>query len=118
VSALFRRLEALRRPEAGASIIERGRLQLDADRLCARWDGQLLDLSLTEFWIVHALARYPGHVKTRQQLMDAANVVLDDATITSHVKRIRRKFEEVDGTFDAINSVYGVGYRWREDPAT
>jgi two-component system OmpR family response regulator len=118
VSALFRRLEALRRPEAGESVIERGRLQLDADRLCARWDGQLLDLSLTEFWIVHALARYPGHVKTRQQLMDAANVVLDDATITSHVKRIRRKFEEVDGTFDAISSVYGVGYRWMESPAT
>ena len=118
VSALFRRLDALRRPEAGESVIERGRLQLDADRLCARWDGQLLDLSLTEFWIVHALARYPGHVKTRQQLMDAANVVLDDATITSHVKRIRRKFEEIDRTFDAINSVYGVGYRWREDAAT
>jgi two-component system OmpR family response regulator len=55
-------------------------------------------------------------VKTRQQLMDAANVVLDDATITSHIKRIRRKFGAEDGNFDAIKTVYGVGYRWHEDP--
>ncbi len=117
VSALFRRLEALSRPDAGEDLIERGRLQLDLERLLARWDGRTLDLSLTEFWIVHALARYPGHVKTRQQLMDAANVVLDDATITSHIKRIRRKFEAFDPTFDAINTVYGAGYRWRETGA-
>jgi two-component system OmpR family response regulator len=71
-------------------------------------------LSLTEFWIVHALARNPGHVKNRQQLMDAANVVLDDNTITSHIKRLRRKFIEVDPAFDAIQTVYGMGYRWVE----
>lgn len=115
VSALFRRLEALSRPEAGENVIERGRLRLDVERLAARWDDRSLDLSLTEFWIVHALVRYPGHVKTRQQLMDAANVVLDDATITSHIKRIRRKFEAIDSSFGAISTVYGVGYRWRED---
>jgi two-component system OmpR family response regulator len=67
---------------------------------------------------VHALAKHPGHVKNRQQLMDAARVVLDDATITSHVKRIRRKFETLDPGFDAIQTVYGLGYRWREGAAS
>ena len=62
--------------------------------------------------MVHALAQHPGHVKSRQQLMDAANVVLDDATITSHVKRIRRKFLAVDKAFDRIETAYGMGYRW------
>ena len=75
---------------------------------------QIVLLSLTEFWIVHALARHPGHVKNRQQLMDAANVVLDDNTITSHVKRIRRKFQALDPRFDAIQTAYGMGYRWVE----
>ena len=60
------------------------------------------------------LARNPGHVKNRQQLMDAANVVLDDNTITSHVKRVRRKFQQIDAAFDAIQTVYGMGYRWVE----
>jgi two-component system, OmpR family, response regulator len=71
-------------------------------------------LSLTEFWVVHALAHHPGHVKNRQQLMDAANVVLDDNTITSHIKRLRRKFQVVDPGFDGIQTVYGMGYRWLE----
>jgi two-component system OmpR family response regulator len=71
-------------------------------------------LSLTEFWIVHALAKHPGHVKNRQQLMDAANVVLDDNTITSHIKRIRRKFQAIDPKFDGVQTVYGMGYRWVE----
>ena len=84
---------------------------------CSRftWNGQDPALSLTEFWIVHALALHPGHVKSRQQLMDAANVVLDDNTITSHVKRIRRKFVTIDEKFDAIETVYGMGYRWLSD---
>jgi two-component system OmpR family response regulator len=116
VAALFRRLEALSRPAAEASVLERGPLRLDLDRLSVTWRGHRVDLTLTEFWMVHALARYAGHVKTRQQLMDAANVVLDDATITSHIKRIRRKFDAEDGNFDAIKTVYGVGYRWHEDP--
>jgi two-component system OmpR family response regulator len=78
------------------------------------WNGVPVVLSLTEFWIVHALAKNPGHVKNRQQLMDAANVVLDDETITSHIKRIRRKFISEDAGFDAIQTVYGMGYRWVE----
>ncbi len=116
VAALFRRLEALRESPTGTELIERGSLRLDSDRLIAQWQGHDLDLSLTEFWIVHALARFPGHVKSRQQLMEAANVVLDDATITSHIKRIRQKIAAFDGNFDAIKTVYGVGYRWHQDP--
>ena len=114
VNALFRRVDALRRPLETAQIIRRGPLMLDGERMQVEWEGQVVLLSLTEFWIVHALARNPGHVKNRQQLMDAANVVLDDNTITSHVKRIRRKFQSIDPTFDAVQTVYGMGYRWVE----
>ena len=114
VNALFRRVEALRKPSAPSEVIRRGALSLDAERMQAQWDGQVVLLSLTEFWIVHALARHPGHVRNRQQLMDAANVVLDDNTITSHVKRMRRKFQSIDARFDAVQTVYGMGYRWVE----
>ncbi len=117
VAALFRRVDALRQPGIQETVLERGLLRLDLDRLTTVWGDCRIDLTLTEFWIVHALARFPGHVKTRQQLMDAANVILDDATITSHIKRIRRKFAEEDDTFDAIRTVYGVGYRWLQEPA-
>ena len=116
VAALFRRLDALREAPAEAQVIERGSLTLDSDRLIAQWLGHDIDLSLTEFWIVYALARFPGHVKSRQQLMEAANVVLDDATITSHIKRIRKKIAAFDTSFDAIKTVYGVGYRWHPGP--
>jgi len=114
VHALFRRVDALRKPESAEELLRRGALTLDAERMQAQWDGQVVLLSLTEFWIVHALARHPGHVRNRQQLMDAANVVLDDNTITSHVKRIRRKFQALDPRFDALQTVYGMGYRWVE----
>ncbi|MGH8621651.1 MAG: winged helix-turn-helix domain-containing protein, partial [Burkholderiales bacterium] len=115
VVALFRRIEALNRPTKAAQVIRRGQLTLDADRLQVQWNEQVVPLSLTEFWIVHALAEHPGHVKNRQQLMDAANVVLDDNTITSHVKRIRRKFSAADPQFDCIDTVYGMGYRWKAE---
>ena len=114
VAALFRRIDALRRPDNAAEIIRRGPLSIDGEKMQTTWNGSPVTLSLTEFWIVHALARNPGHVKNRQQLMDAANVVLDDNTITSHIKRMRRKFQHVDPTFDAIQTVYGMGYRWVE----
>ena len=114
VNALFRRVDALRKPEAPTDVLRRGALTLDTERMQAQWEGHVVLLSLTEFWIVHALARHPGHVRSRQQLMDAANVVLDDNTITSHVKRIRRKFQAIDPKFDALQSVYGMGYRWVE----
>ncbi len=114
VAALFRRIDALRRPPNAADVLHRGALVIDAGRMQTTWSGSPVALSLTEFWIVHALALNPGHVKNRQQLMDAANVVLDDSTITSHVKRLRRKFLEIDSGFDAVQTVYGMGYRWIE----
>jgi two-component system OmpR family response regulator len=114
VAALFRRIDALKQPDAAAQTLRRGELAIDTERMQVTWGGKAVALSLTEFWVVHALAQNPGHVKNRQQLMDAANVVLDDNTITSHVKRLRRKFIAVDSAFDAIQTVYGMGYRWVE----
>ena len=115
VSALFRRLDALKQPQSKENRISRGDLEIDTDRMTTVWKGRPVGLTLTEFWLVHAMARYPGHVKNRQQLMDAAQAVLDDNTITSHVKRIRRKFIAIDPDFGAIETVYGMGYRWLAD---
>jgi two-component system OmpR family response regulator len=112
IAALFRRLDAMQQPHDGAGRIKRGDLDIDADRMTVQWRGNAVGLTLTEFWLVHAMARYPGHVKNRQQLMDAAQAVLDDNTITSHVKRIRRKFLALDADFNSIETVYGMGYRW------
>lgn len=112
IAALFRRLDAMQQPQAAGNRITRGDLELDTDRMNVHWKGRPVGLTLTEFWLVHAMARYPGHVKNRQQLMDAAQAVLDDNTITSHVKRIRRKFLAIDPDFDSIETVYGMGYRW------
>ena len=115
VVALFRRVDALSRLDAEKSnkIAHRGDLSLDPERMTAHWKDELVPLTVTEFWIVHALARYPGHVKNRQQLMDAANLVLDEGTITSHIKRIRKKFLAIDPEFDAVGTAYGMGYRWQ-----
>ncbi len=112
IAALFRRLDAIQQPQSGDGRIVRGDLEIDTDRMTIRWQDQPVSLTLTEFWLVHAMARYPGHVKNRQQLMDAAQAVLDDNTITSHIKRIRRKFVAIDPDFNAIETVYGMGYRW------
>ena len=115
IAALFRRLDALQKPQSTGGRITRGDLEIDTDRMTIFWKSQPVGLTLTEFWLVHAMARYPGHVKNRQQLMDAAQAVLDDNTITSHIKRIRRKFVAIDASFDAIETVYGMGYRWLAD---
>ncbi len=112
VAALFRRMEALAEARPQEERLERGPLVLDVMRLAAQWRGEPVELTLTEFWMVHTLARTPGHVKSRDQLMHDARLV-DDGTITSHVKRIRRKFAAVDPDFDRIESVYGMGYRWK-----
>ena len=96
-------------------MLERGALMLDIPRLTADWNGRRVDLTLTEFWMVHALARFPGHVKDRDALMRDANIVVDDSTITSHVKRIRRKFQAIDPGFEHISTVYGMGYRWNAE---
>ena len=113
VVALFRRVDALTQPDLPEDTIATGALVVDLKRMVASWDGNPVALSVTELWMVHALARHPGHVKSRQQLMEAANVVLDDATITSHIKRIRKKFLLVDSAFDCIETAYGMGYRWQ-----
>ena len=115
IAALFRRVDAQDQDAHAEEVIERGPLRLDLKRVTASWHGRRVELTLTELWIVHALARHPGHVKNREQLMGEARMVVDDSTITSHVKRIRRKFGALDPGFDRIESVYGMGYRWRED---
>ena len=112
IAALFRRVEVMATPPVSEDLLERGPLQLDLKRMTAVWQGRPVELTVTEFWMVHALARFPGHVKNRDQLMREAEMVVDDSTITSHVKRVRRKFAEVDATFNAIETVYGMGYRW------
>ena len=114
VAALLRRVDALKADDAPAQLVERGDLALDLDRLSATWNGRAVSLTVTEFWVVHALAQHPGHVRSRDQLMAAANVVLDDSTVTSQIKRIRAKFNGVDEGFQSIETVYGMGYRWNE----
>ena len=113
VQALFRRLDALRAPAAKESVSRLRGLTLELERMRVTWRDQEVALTVTEFWMVHALVRYPGHVKSREQLMREAQVVVDDATVTSHVKRIRRKFEALDPSFDEIETMHGAGYRWR-----
>ena len=115
VSALFRRVEAGRDAARTEEVVKCGPLTLDLNRFTVTWQGRGVDLTLTEFWMVHALARFPGHVKNRDQLMGEAHVVVDDSTITSHIKRIRRKFAAVDPGFDRIATVYGMGYRWQPE---
>ena len=113
IAALFRRIDVLGEPEAQEEVLERGPLKLDAKRINASWNAVPVELTLTEFWMVHTLAKFPGHVKDRDQLMHDAKLVVDEGTITSHVKRIRRKFQAVDAKFDRIDTVYGVGDRWK-----
>lgn len=112
VGALLRRAEALGRPANSDRELVRGELAIDTDCLSVKWRGRPVDLTVTEFWIVHALTRYPGHVRTRDQLMEAASLVVDESTITSHIKRIRRKFQCHDPGFDRLLTVHGAGYRW------
>lgn len=105
--------------EAGEkqAVLERGPLRLDPERHSCTWDSKQVVLTVTEFLILHALAQRPGYVKSRDALMDAAyddQVYVDDRTIDSHIKRLRKKFKEVDDDFDAIETLYGVGYRYRE----
>ena len=90
-----------------------GKLELDAKRLTCTWSGEPVDLTLTEFWMVYSLVRRAGHVKSRDQLMQESHLVVDENTVTSHIKRVRRKFQELDPAFDAIDTVYGMGYRWQ-----
>jgi two-component system response regulator ChvI len=103
--------------DPAAKAIKRGRLTLDPARHDCLWDNKPVRLTVTEFLLLQSLAQRPGFVKSRDNLMDAAyddQVYVDDRTIDSHVKRMRKKFRQVDGEFDAIETLYGVGYRYRE----
>jgi two-component system, OmpR family, response regulator ChvI len=104
-------------PNAASKAIKRGRLTLDPARHDCLWDNRPVRLTVTEFLLLQSLAARPGFVKSRDNLMDAAyddQVYVDDRTIDSHIKRMRKKFRQVDKTFDAIETLYGVGYRYRE----
>jgi two-component system response regulator ChvI len=120
VKVLFRRAaidHGATRPAADAPV-QHGELELDLQRYTVRWKGLPINLTVTEFMMLHALVRHPGHVKTRKQLHQDGyphDAYVSDRTIDSHIKRVRRKFEEVDETFDRVDTVYGLGYRWKED---
>jgi two-component system response regulator ChvI len=103
--------------ELGQRALERGQLKMDPERHTCTWAGQPVTLTVTEFLILHALAQRPGVVKSRNALMDAAyddQVYVDDRTIDSHIKRLRKKFKAVDNDFEMIETLYGVGYRFKE----
>jgi two-component system response regulator ChvI len=103
--------------EADAKVLERGLLRMDPERHVCTWKTEQVTLTVTEFLILQALAARPGVVKSRNALMDAAyddQVYVDDRTIDSHIKRLRKKFKAVDDAFDMIETLYGVGYRFKE----
>ncbi|MBY5948336.1 proteobacterial dedicated sortase system response regulator [Photobacterium rosenbergii] len=112
IAALFRRSDLMQQPTEKIDLIQHGDLSIDKNKMQVFWQQNLVELTVTEFWMVYALAKRPGHVKSRHDLMDEAQVVVDDSTITSHIKRIRKKFMQFDTNFDCINTVYGMGYRW------
>ncbi len=112
VAALFRRQEASQTHNDDNSMV-RGELKILTDNLQISWKDQVIDLTVTEFWMIVSLAKHQGHVKTREQLMTDANVYVDESTITSHIKRIRKKFMAIDPDFHCIDTVHGMGYRWK-----
>lgn len=123
IRAILRRTELVQAPseatdESAAGPILRGRLSMDPARHRTLWDDEPVTLTVTEFLILETLAQRPGIVKTRNQLMDAAyhdDIYVDDRTIDSHIKRLRRKFRQIDPEFDAIETLYGAGYRFSEE---
>jgi two-component system response regulator ChvI len=121
VRAVLRRAQQPRDGAANAAaqnkVLERGKLTMDPERHTCLWEGNPVTLTVTEFLILQSLAMRPGVVKSRDALMDAAyddQVYVDDRTIDSHIKRLRKKFKAVDQTFDVIETLYGVGYRFKE----
>lgn len=119
IKALLRRQELTHvKQDNDNDIITSGDLKLDESRHLCSWKGKPLNLTVTEYLIIKELALNPGHVKNREQLIKAAygeSIYVDDRTIDSHVKRLRKKFRQIDNDFDRIETLYGVGYRFRED---
>ena len=117
IRAVLRRLDLTPDANDKKSAIMRGDLLLDPTRHLCTWRGQQVDLTVTEFLILKALAQRPGIVKNRDQLIDAAygeSIYVDDRTIDSHIKRLRKKFKVVDTDFDQVETLYGIGYRYRD----
>ncbi len=121
VKAVLRRVAAreasIKTPGLPTKSLERGQLVMDQERHTCTWKGEPVTLTVTEFLILHSLAQRPGVVKSRDALMDAAydeQVYVDDRTIDSHIKRLRKKFKAVDDSFEMIETLYGVGYRFSE----
>ena len=118
IQAVLRRTSVQDNTTSTAQIIRQGNLVLDPERHLVTWAGKDVKLTVTEFLLLQTLAVRPGHVKSRDQLMDAAygeSVFLDDRTIDSHVKRLRRKFKAIDDDFDQIETLYGIGYRYKTE---
>jgi len=117
IRAVLRRRERNGAEPGGEGSLHRGELSMDPDRHLCTWKGKAVDLTVTEFLLLQGLARRPGHVKSRDQLIDAAygeNIYVDDRTIDSHIKRLRKKFRKVDAEFSEIETLYGVGYRYKD----
>ncbi|WP_264212142.1 response regulator transcription factor [Leisingera thetidis] len=123
IRALLRRQEAISSDAAGTAspetkVMERGNLRMDPLRHAVSWKGKDVSLTVTEFLLLQALAQRPGFVKSRDQLMDVAyddQVYVDDRTIDSHIKRLRKKMRSADSDFAAIETLYGIGYRYNEE---
>ncbi|MCI5059518.1 MAG: response regulator transcription factor [Alphaproteobacteria bacterium] len=119
IRALLRRqqLQDVEPAQNSDEIIQRGDLTLDDSRHLCTWKGQPVNLTVTEYLLVKALAQRPGHVKNRDQLIDLAygeNIYVDDRTIDSHIKRVRKKFKKIDEDFNQIETLYGIGYKYKE----
>lgn len=118
INVILRRSTLESEPEDDKAILKRGNLILDSARHQCTWKGEEVVLTVTEFLLLQALATHPGHVKNRDQLIDSAygeHIYIDDRTIDSHIKRVRKKFRAHDGEFKQIETLYGVGYRYRND---
>jgi two-component system response regulator ChvI len=118
IRALLRREQALKQVTPNENVMERGPLRLDESRHDCSWKGKRVILTVTEFMLLKCLADKPGHVKTRENLMAAAygeQMDVDDRTIDSHINRLRKKFREMDGEFEQIETLYGAGYRFRDN---
>jgi two-component system, OmpR family, response regulator ChvI len=120
IKAILRRVQLIAQSEAGGATdtpaaVSRGKLTIDPARHVVSWDGKSISLTVTEFLVLEALAQRPGVIRSRNQLIDAAytdDIYVDDRTIDSHIKRLRRKFREADPAFDAIETLYGAGYKF------
>ncbi|MDE0390506.1 MAG: response regulator transcription factor [Rhodospirillales bacterium] len=115
IRTILRRADPASSADSAGALMVRGPLVLDENRHLCTWRGEGLALTVTEFLLLKALAQHPGHVKSRNQLMDAAygdQMYVEDRTIDSHVKRIRKKFKVIDPAFSQIETLYGVGYRY------